>query len=127
LARKEFKYRGYTLEELQQMLMPHRKIQVTVLAPAAEVFAVLKRSPEDGEPGFLPGILSIEELHTNPDEQRPNGNSRTRLLIEFNGNDQALSEVLASLVNQGIPVLHFNEDSRDMEAVFMQATKGLVT
>jgi ABC-2 type transport system ATP-binding protein len=49
------------------------------------------------------------------------------LVVEFSGDDSALSQMLAQLVEQGIPVLHFSEDNRDLEEVFMRATKGLVT
>jgi ABC-2 type transport system ATP-binding protein len=99
------------LEELQQMLMPHRKVQITILNQPEEASSTLKA---------VPGVLSVIELHSN-------GELRSRFEIEFNGDDQALSEILASLVSKGIPVLHFNEDSRDLEEVFMRATKGLVT
>jgi ABC-2 type transport system ATP-binding protein len=99
------------LEELQQLLMPHRKVQITILAQPEEASSTLKA---------VPGVLSVTELHSN-------GETRSRFEIEFNGDDQALSEILASLVSKGIPVLHFNEDSRDLEEVFMRATKGLVT
>jgi ABC-2 type transport system ATP-binding protein len=99
------------LEELQQMLMPHRKVQITVLAQPEEALTTLKA---------VPGLLSVTELHSN-------GELRSRFKIEFNGDDQALSGILASLVSKGIPVLHFSEDSRDLEEVFMRATKGLVT
>jgi ABC-2 type transport system ATP-binding protein len=99
------------LEDLQQMLMPHRKVQITILAQPEEALTTLKS---------VPGLLSVTELHSN-------GEPRSRFEIEFNGDDQALSGILATLVSQGIPVLHFSEDSRDLEAVFMRATKGLVT
>jgi ABC-2 type transport system ATP-binding protein len=99
------------LEELQQLLMPHRKVQITIIARPEEALTTLKA---------VPGVLSVTELHSN-------GELRLRFEIEFNGDDQALSEILASLVSKGIPVLHFNEDSRDLEEVFMRATKGLVT
>ncbi len=99
------------LEELQQLLMPHRKVQITILAQPEVAATTLKA---------VPGVLSVAELHSN-------GESRSRFEIEFNGDDQSLSEILASLVSKGIPVLHFNEDSRDLEEVFMRATKGLVT
>jgi hypothetical protein len=38
-----------------------------------------------------------------------------------------MSSVLASLVEAQIPVINFSADSRDLEEVFMKATKGLVT
>jgi hypothetical protein len=53
--------------------------------------------------------------------------SRQRLEFEFTGDDEALSSLLQHLVAQGIPVLNFSSESRDMEEVFLRATKGLVT
>ncbi len=41
-------------------------------------------------------------------------------------NDNSLQQ-LEDLVTQGIPVVHFSEDVRDMEEVFMRATKGIVS
>ena len=99
------------LEELQQMLMPQRKVHITVLAQPEEALAILKT---------VPGLLSVQELPTN-------GEKRSRFEIEFSGDDQTLSGILASLVTKDIPVLHFSEDGRDLEEVFMRATKGLVT
>jgi ABC-2 type transport system ATP-binding protein len=99
------------LEELQQILIPHRKVQITVLAQTEKAQATLRATA---------GILNVIELPSN-------GEQRSRLEVEFNGDDQALSEILENLVAQGIPVLHFSEDSRDLEEVFMRATKGLVT
>lgn len=99
------------LEELQQMLIPHRKVQITVLAQPEEALATIKKSV---------GILNVTELPAN-------GEERSRFEVEFSGDDQALSGILTSLVEKGIPVLHFIEEDRDLEEVFMRATKGLVT
>jgi ABC-2 type transport system ATP-binding protein len=101
-----------TLEELQQHLVPHRRIQITFLDRAEEARALL-----DG----TPGILGIENLPAQ------NDNGRLRLEFDFSGDDRALSQLLSKLVVQGIPVIHFSSDSRDMEEVFLRATKGLVT
>jgi ABC-2 type transport system ATP-binding protein len=100
------------LEELQQHLVPHRRIQITILGKAEEAFATLSHIPE---------IVGMESLPA------PNDGARQRLEFDFTGDDLALSELLGRLVRQGIPVIHFSSDSRDMEEVFMRATKGLVT
>ena len=98
------------LEELQQMLMPHRMVQLSLLGNPDQAF------------GFLHANTLVENIKTLP------GNSgRGRLEFNFTGGDEDLSSLLAELVNQGVSVLHFSEDSRDLEGVFMRATKGLVT
>jgi ABC-2 type transport system ATP-binding protein len=106
------------LEELQQMLMPHRKVHLTILAPLEEARQMLtvKAALQN-----QPGILSVAEVPLN------HGNQKAHFEIEFSGDDQALSEILTGLLAEGIPVLHFSEDNRDLEEVFIRATKGLVT
>jgi ABC-2 type transport system ATP-binding protein len=106
------------LEQLQQMLMPHRKINLTLLSAPAEALQMLT-----SQAALLsqPGVLSVSEVHVNNDDKK------THFEIEFSGDDQALSSTLAGLLAKGIPVLHFSEDNRDLEEVFMRATKGLVT
>jgi ABC-2 type transport system ATP-binding protein len=101
-----------TLEDLQNHLVPTRRIQVTVLDKAEHARALLAETP---------GILRIESLPAQ------NDGGRQRLEFDFSGDDAALSRLLGTMVGQQIPVIQFNSDSRDMEEVFMRATKGLVT
>ncbi len=98
------------LETLQQQVMPRRAIEVTLLDRADEARQLLSG---------LSAISAVKETG------RQNG--YTHLELEFSGDDAALSQVLAALVKAGIPVVHFTADSRDLEAVFLRATKGLVT
>jgi ABC-2 type transport system ATP-binding protein len=98
-----------TLEDLQQRLMPRRRIEIVLLAQGEAAEALLK-----ARPGV--GATSLAE-----------GGSRQRLEMEFTGDDAALSEALKALLQAGIPVVNFNEDSRDLEAVFLHATKGIVS
>jgi ABC-2 type transport system ATP-binding protein len=98
------------LEELQQTLVPHRIIHLTILNHPEKAKDLL----EDHALVDLVNIL-------------PGNNGKTRYEISFSGGDQDLSQLLETLIQNGIPVLHFTEDSRDLEEVFMRATKGLVT
>jgi ABC-2 type transport system ATP-binding protein len=99
------------LESLQQQLMPRRRIEITILGAPDQAQEILKSLPE------------VSEV------QSPNGvsNGHSRLMAEFSGDDAAMSQVLARLIQEGVPVFNFTADSRDMEAVFMRATKGMVT
>jgi ABC-2 type transport system ATP-binding protein len=101
-----------SLEELQQHVVPHRQIHLSLLGKAEEAQAFLNS---------YPGVTHIELM---PGNQQA---GRIRLDIEFTGDDQALSALLDGLVQNKIPVLHLSEESRDMEEIFMRATKGLVT
>lgn len=100
------------LEELQSRLMPRRSVELTLLDRQEAALAYLENSEGVSE------ILSLEN---------GNGGDRRRLVFQFQGDDQALSRLLAGLVQQEIPVLHFSEDRRDLESVFLQVTKGVVS
>jgi len=101
-----------SLEELHLQIMPYRRVEITLLDQLPMAQELLQAEKD----------ISIIETSTS----NKNG-ERQRLVIEFQGDDQALSQVLLMLVQNGIPVLHFSEDQRDLEEVFMRATKGLVT
>jgi hypothetical protein len=96
--------------------MPHRRIEISLLDGIQEAQEILKNSS---------GVSGIEILPVRQDNET--GKIRHRLVISYSGEDLALSQVLAELVKNGIPVLHFNEDNRDLEEVFLRATKGIVT
>ncbi|KAA3645719.1 MAG: ABC transporter ATP-binding protein [Chloroflexi bacterium] len=99
-----------TPEELQQQLMPTRRVQITVLKKLKQAMSILNK---------LPGV-------TFPENEEENGNPN-KVELDFYGTDEDLSALLAKLVDGGVPVLHFTEEGRDMESVFLRATKGLVT
>ena len=101
-----------SIEDLQQLLMPHRLIEITLLEQMDEAAEFLKD---------LAGVLQVDV------RALPGENGRSRLEVIFSGDDRALNEVLVSLVKQEFPVIHFSADSRDLEEVFLSATKGLVT
>jgi ABC-2 type transport system ATP-binding protein len=99
------------LEELQQHLIPHRHIQVVLLGKLPEALSLLDAT------------TGVQNLHQTVDRN----NNHTRLEFDFTGDDLALSNLLAALIQEGIPLIQFSSDARDMEEVFMRATKGLVT
>ncbi len=100
------------LEEMQRRLMPFRRIHIALLGKTEEARAAL---------------TGIEGVTTVNLETEADGAGRSQLVVEYNGDDTEVSAILAKLVTQGIPVVHFSEDVRDLEAVFMQATKGIVS
>ncbi len=99
------------LETLQQHLIPHRHIQVSLLGMQSKALALLE------------SMSCVQNLQA--DLERDNG--RAVLGFDFTGDDSALTNLLAKLVHEGIPIIDFRSDNRDMEEVFMRATKGLVT
>jgi ABC-2 type transport system ATP-binding protein len=101
-----------SIEDLQQLLMPHRLIEITLLEKFDEAIEFLRNHT---------GVLQVEV------RAQPGENGKSRLEVLFSGDDRALHEVLFALVRQGFPVIHFSADSRNLEEVFLSATKGLVT
>lgn len=100
------------LDELHLKVVTNRKIEITVLDALEATRAILE------------GFDNLKVI------QEPAGQSngkRCHLTIEFTGDDSDLSQILASLVQNNIPVLHFSEDTRDLEEIFLRTTRGLVT
>jgi ABC-2 type transport system ATP-binding protein len=106
-----------SLEELHLQIMPSRQVEVTVLGEYEQARALLAGHA---------GMTAPEVLVMNGPGEGANG-GRARLIFEFNGDDTALSGLLRDLVQAGVPVLHFSEDQRDLEEVFLRATKGSLT
>jgi ABC-2 type transport system ATP-binding protein len=100
------------LEEMQRRLMPHRRIHVTLTGKLEEARAILLDTA---------GVTAVE-VET---EVEPPG--RSQIIVEYNGGDAAVTAILAKLIQAKIPLLHFNEDVRDVEEMFMRATKGIVS
>lgn len=99
-----------SVEEMQRQLVPHREIIVTLLGGMQEAQQALLK---------VRGIAAVEELKPE--------NGRDRLHISLQGEDADVSNLLAVLVKSKVPVIHFTEETRDLESVFMRATKGIVS
>ncbi|MBX3080687.1 MAG: ABC transporter ATP-binding protein [Anaerolineae bacterium] len=97
-----------SLNEVQRKLMPHREAIVTLLDKADEAKSVLLG---------IDGVINVEPL---PDEA-----NKKRLRVSFNGDDAILSAMMTAITSKGIPMVNFNEESHDLETVFMKVTKGL--
>jgi ABC-2 type transport system ATP-binding protein len=100
------------IEELQELVMPHRQVKLTVLDRARETEEILRN---------IQGVSAVENL-------TPNANGgRSRFEFEFIGEESALSDLLTQLIIAKIQIIHFSEERNDLEEVFMRVTKGLVT
>lgn len=99
-----------TVAEIRRRLMPTREITITLLDRVDEAKEVLSH---------LEGLSDVRDL--------PEEHGRKRIRVDFNGDDAGVSAVLQALSSRGIPVVNFSEETRDLEAVFMRATKGVVS
>jgi ABC-2 type transport system ATP-binding protein len=99
-----------SVEEMQRQLVPHREILITLINGLEQAREVLVT---------VDGIEAVEELKAE--------NGRDRLHVSLRGEDAEVSKLLATLVRANVPVMHFTEEIRDLESVFMRATKGIVS
>jgi ABC-2 type transport system ATP-binding protein len=99
-----------TVSEIRQQLMPVREITITLLDRVDEAKTVLM------------GVEGISDIQHLADDH-----GRKRIRVQYSGDDTGVSHLLQVLSSQDIPVVNFSEETRDLEAVFMRATKGIVT
>ncbi len=99
-----------TVGDIRRQLMPTREITITLLDRVDEAKETLQH---------VEGIVDIRDM--------PDDHGRKRLRVEYNGDDTGISAVLQALSSKGIPVVNFSEETRDLESVFLRATKGIVS
>ncbi len=94
-----------TIQEIQRQLRSHRVLKVKVGdASTARARAVLEDDP---------GIRSVDAFdHT--------------LTAEFEGQDEDMGRLLVRLIDSGVAVQSFAEETISLEEVFMLITKGIV-
>ena len=100
------------LEQLHLQVLPRRQIELTLLDRLDEAVHLLQQQN------------NVSQVESHPALKE---NGRQRLTFEFDGDDAALSQLLSYLVQNQMPVLHFSEDARNLEDVFMRTTQGIVS
>jgi ABC-2 type transport system ATP-binding protein len=98
------------MDDIQHQLMPHREAIITLLDRVDEAKQVL---------ASLESVRAVVDL---PDEQ-----NKKRIRVDFIGDDTVLTEMIQIMASKGLPVVNFAEQSHDLETVFMQVTKGIVS
>lgn len=101
-----------SMQDMRSQLMPHREVIVTVRDEEAAEKAL-------GLVAGLPGVVQTQRLE-------PRG-GRSRLRIDFTGDDEGVAAINQKLASENIAVLGFTEETKDLEAMFMRVTKGVVT
>ena len=99
-----------SVEDMQRRLVPHREIVITLLGGLEQAQQLMVG---------VKGIEGIEEIKAE--------NGHDRLHVSLRGEDEDVRNLLAKLVGAGVPVMHFSEETRDLESIFMRATKGIVS
>ncbi len=98
-----------TIQEMRERIQTHRTVQIGLLGRAAEAQQWLIDQPN---------VLAVTPLAENHD---------CDLAIEFSGDDGAIAALLAALVQEGFPIIRFQEKTGDLEDIFMRLTKGVVS
>ena len=98
------------MAEMKKQLRAHRLIQLRTLGDLPSVQEFLLRHEA------VDSIITSEEADIPSDALR----------FDFNGDDEALSHLLAGLIANHFPIVAFQEETGDLEDVFLQVTKGLV-
>lgn len=98
------------MEEMKQQLRAHRLIQVRILGdtrPAQE---------------FLLGQTAVHSISAGEEAGLPANVVR----FDFGGDDEALSALLSQMVQSGLRLVSFQEETGDLEDVFLHVTQGIV-
>lgn len=101
-----------SIDEMKQQLMETREIIVTVsdVDEANRVISIMSDMQD---------VTSVELL-------TPRG-GRSRVRIDFAGDDDGVMSINRKLTAENVAVLGFQEVESDLEHMFMRVTKGLVT
>ncbi len=101
-----------SMADMRAQLQPHREITVTLLTQ--EAVEAVKTLMSDFE-----GVANVAELE-------PKG-GRFRVRIDYTGGDEGVAALSQKLHSANIAILGFTEETKDLEAMFMRVTKGIVS
>ena len=101
-----------SMEDMRAQLQPHREITVTV--KDAEAAATVKSVVAP-----LEGVINVVDLEPKA--------GRSRIRIDYTGDDDGVIALNQALTAANIAVLGFAEETKDLEAMFMRVTKGIVS
>jgi ABC-2 type transport system ATP-binding protein len=97
-----------TLDEIQRQRT--RRVHVALLDRAEEALSLLRSMP------------NVVEVALSTQRAR-----RQELVVDFTGDDSAQTAILTRLMQAGLPVVGYEEAKLELEDVFMQVTKGIVS
>ncbi len=98
------------MAEMKRQLRTHRLIQLRALGDTLPLQAFLLSRPE------------VHNVTIGEAADLPSGTLR----VDFSGDDNALSQLLADIVAQKLPLVGFFEETGDLEDVFLHVTQGII-
>ncbi len=99
------------MNEMKKQLRAHRLIQVQILG---DDLTPLK--------DFLLHADNVDTILSGTEAEIPHNAVR----FDYTGDDAGLNLLLSQMIQQQIPIISFNEETGDLEDVFLQVTKGIV-
>ncbi len=96
------------VETIMRSLRPHRTFVVHVISDVQAAAAIAAEAAH---------VLAVRAL---VDDGPP------RLEIDIDGDDHAVSALLARLIGQGVELIHFAAQASNLEEVFLKVTEGIV-
>jgi len=103
-----------TLSQLAEKTLAQHLIRVGFLNHREPAEAITALSA-------LAGISNVRQ------SEGSDQNGRFLLEAEFSGDEKDLTDLLAQLLQKGLPVVHFSEETKNLEEVFLRATQGIVS
>jgi len=92
-----------SVDAIGRGLTPDRGVKIRLLAPPEDIEARLGKGPS---------VLGVE--------RDPDGSFR----VKYSGGDEALAEIVAFAVKDGLRVVRLEPDQNDLERIFLEVTKG---
>lgn len=102
------------LDQLSERVMPHRLLRI----------GLIKETVSENAQAIIASCAGISEVRPQEGLGRAEWLS---LEADFTGDDKALQGLLAEMLQRGLPVVQFNEDTKNLEEVFMRTTRGIVS
>jgi ABC-2 type transport system ATP-binding protein len=87
-----------------------RRVKVALTDRAEEAMMLLQSTPS---------VLDVQLAKSAP--------RRLELAVDFDGDDATQTTILTRLIQAGLPVVGFEEAGMELEDVFMQVTRGIVS
>jgi ABC-2 type transport system ATP-binding protein len=128
--------------DVLRSLQPHKVVEVHVLGDAARAAEILRPLPGVRDVRLGLETLNAEEQSVdgkgsapfpNPEPLSPNLLAplpltplpHVQLVIDFVGDEHGLAGLVKALAYADVPVIHFAEQSNDLEDIFMHVTRGV--
>ncbi len=106
------------LDDIRRQMQGGRKLRIRLLSDVAQAEELLSSQP---------GVGNIEPVPTNGNGNNGSGERLyNELEIDFTGDENAVADLLETLVANKVRIASFNEIHTGLEEVFLRLTKGEV-